>query len=108
MNLAFFIARRTAQHTPDNKPGVMERIAVISVALSVAVMILAMAVIMGFKYEVARKVTAFAAHAVVTDVRGVGTLDSDRKSTRLNSSHRSLSRMPSRAASSVRPTLWER
>ncbi|MFQ8713129.1 MAG: hypothetical protein ACLR93_05285 [Alistipes onderdonkii] len=36
------------QHTPDNKPGVMERIAVISVALSVAVMILAMAVIMGF------------------------------------------------------------
>lgn len=72
MNLAFFIARRTAQHTPDNKPGVMERIAVISVALSVAVMILAMAVIMGFKYEVARKVTAFAAHAVVTDVRGVG------------------------------------
>ena len=77
MNLAFFIARRTAQHTPDNKPGVMERIAVISVALSVAVMILAMAVIMGFKYEVARKVTAFAAHAVVTDVRGVGTLDSE-------------------------------
>ena len=54
MNLAFFIARRTAQHTPDNKPGVMERIAVISVALSVAVMILAMAVIMGVKYEVAR------------------------------------------------------
>ena len=49
----------------------------ISVALSVAVMILAMAVIMGFKYEVARKVTAFAAHAVVTDVRGVGTLDSE-------------------------------
>ena len=77
MNLAFFIARRTAQHTPDNKPGVMERIAVISVALSVAVMILAMAVIMGFKHEVARKVTAFAAHAVVTDVRGVGTLDSE-------------------------------
>ena len=84
MNLAFFIARRTAQHTPDNKPGVMERIAVISVALSVAVMILAMAVIMGFKYEVARKVTAFAAHAVVTDVRGVGTLDSEpvRRSAR--------------------------
>ena len=77
MNLAFFIARRTAQRTPENKPGVMERIAVISVALSVAVMILAMAVIMGFKHEVARKVTAFAAHAVVTDVRGVGTLDSE-------------------------------
>ena len=54
MNLAFFIARRTAQRTPENKPGVMERIAVISVALSVAVMLLAMAVIMGFKQEVSR------------------------------------------------------
>lgn len=37
----------------------MERIAVISVALSVAVMLLAMAVIMGFKQEVSRKVAAF-------------------------------------------------
>ena len=84
MNLAFFIARRTAQHTPDNKPGVMERIAVISVALSVAVMLLAMAVIMGFKQEVSRKVAAFSGHAVVNGVRGVGTLDSDpvRRSAR--------------------------
>ena len=76
MNLAFFIARRTAQRTPENKPGVMERIAVISVALSVAVMLLAMAVIMGFKQEVSRKVAAFSGHAVVNGVRGVGTLDS--------------------------------
>ena len=84
MNLAFFIARRTAQRTPENKPGVMERIAVISVALSVAVMILAMAVIMGFKQEVSRKVAAFSGHAVVNGVRGVGTLDSDpvRRSAR--------------------------
>ena len=50
----------------------MERIAVISVALSVAVMLLAMAVIMGFKQEVSRKVAAFSGHAVVNGVRGVG------------------------------------
>ena len=49
MNLAFFIARRMAKPSPENKPGVMERIAVVSVAVGVAVMILAMAVIMGFK-----------------------------------------------------------
>ena len=49
VNLAFFIARRMAQPAPGNKPGVMERIAVVSVALGMAVMILAMAVIMGFK-----------------------------------------------------------
>lgn len=77
VNLAFFIARRTAQRSPENRPGVMERIAVISVAISVAVMILAMAVIMGFKREVTRNVTSFAAHVVVTDVRGVGVLDSE-------------------------------
>ncbi|MEG0806873.1 MAG: FtsX-like permease family protein [Alistipes sp.] len=77
MNLAFFIARRTAHTGPDNKPGVMERIAVVSVALSVAVMILALAVMMGFKREVSRKMTGFAAHATLTDVRGVNTLDSE-------------------------------
>ena len=48
VNLSFFIARRMAQPAPGNKPGVMERIAVVSVALGMAVMILAMAVIMGF------------------------------------------------------------
>lgn len=58
MNLAFFIARRMAKPSPENKPGVMERIAVVSVALGAAVMILAMAVIMGFKREVAHKMTA--------------------------------------------------
>lgn len=77
MNLEFFIARRTAQPAPGNKPGVMERIAVVSVALSVGVMILALAVMMGFKREVTRKMTAFAAHAVLTDVRGVNALDSE-------------------------------
>ena len=77
MNLAFFIARRMAKPSPENKPGVMERIAVVSVALGAAVMILAMAVIMGFKREVAHKMTGFAAHVSVTDVRGVNALDSE-------------------------------
>ena len=71
MNLSFFIARRMARPSPENKPGVMERIAVISVALGVAVMILALAVIMGFKREVAHKMAGFAAHVSVTDIRGV-------------------------------------
>lgn len=77
MNLEFFIARRTAQSGPGNKPGVMERIAVVSVALSIAVMILALAVMMGFKREVTRKITGFAAHVTLTDVRGVNALDSE-------------------------------
>lgn len=66
-----------AKPSAENKPGVMERIAVVSVALGMAVMILSMAVIMGFKREVARKMTGFAAHVAVTDVRGVNALDSE-------------------------------
>ena len=76
MNLAFFIARRMALPTPENKPGVMERIAVGSVAIGVAVMILALAVVIGFKREVARKMEGLAAHVAVTDIRGVEALDS--------------------------------
>ncbi|WP_418982104.1 ABC transporter permease [Alistipes sp.] len=85
MNLPFFLARRMARSGPGNKPGVMERIAVVSVALSVAVMILALAVMMGFKREVTRKMTAFAAHVSVTDIRGANALDAApvRRSERL-------------------------
>lgn len=43
MNLAFFIARRMAKPSPENKPGVMERNAVCRWALGEAVMILARA-----------------------------------------------------------------
>lgn len=85
MNLAFFIARRIARPTPGNKPGVMERIAVGSVALGVAVMILTLAIVIGFKREVARKMEGLVAHVSVTDIRGVDALDSRpvRRSARL-------------------------
>lgn len=76
MNLAFFIARRTARPLPGERPGVMERIAVVSVALSVGVMILSLAVMMGFKHAIARKIAGFAAHVALTDVRSVEALDS--------------------------------
>lgn len=54
----------------------MERIAVVSVALSVGAMILALAVIMGFKREITHKIAGFAAHATLTDVRSVRAFDS--------------------------------
>ena len=64
-----------ARPTPENRPGVMERIAGGSVALGIAVMILAIAVVIGFKREVARKMEGLAAHVAVTDIRGVEVLD---------------------------------
>ncbi len=71
MNLELHIARRIARTSEGEKPSVMERIAVFSVALSLAVMILSLAVIMGFKREISRKMVAFTGHVVVTDVRNL-------------------------------------
>lgn len=75
MNLALFIARRTARSRSGDKPAVTERIAVVSVALGIAAMICTIAVIMGFKREISRKMTGFAAHVTLTDIRGRNTLD---------------------------------
>ncbi|MEG2614570.1 MAG: FtsX-like permease family protein [Alistipes sp.] len=76
MNLEFFIARRIAHDANGQRPGVMVRIAALSVAVSMAVMILALAVIMGFKHEVTRRVVGFAAHTEVTDIRSVSAITS--------------------------------
>ena len=53
----------------------MERIAVISVAISMAVMLLSLAVVFGFKREIAANMSGIAAHVVVTDVRGLHRTD---------------------------------
>lgn len=47
----------------------MVRIAVVSVALSMAVMIVALAVIMGFRREITERVAGFSGHVVLTDRR---------------------------------------
>ncbi|MBQ1951719.1 MAG: ABC transporter permease [Alistipes sp.] len=66
-----------ARSTEGHRPSVMERIAVISVAISVGVMILSLAVVFGFKREIAANMSGFSAHAVVTDVRGVHRVDAE-------------------------------
>lgn len=69
MNLAYFIARRIARPSEGNRPGVMVRIATVAVALSLTVMLISIAVIMGFKREVSRKIVGFATHAELSDIR---------------------------------------
>ncbi len=75
VDIALFIARRTAHPTPGEKPGVMERIAVVAVALSLAVMIVALAVVAGFKHEVGHRLSGLSSHVVLTDIRGVDAID---------------------------------
>jgi len=91
VNLPLLIALRMSRSSSDNK-GVMERVAVISVALSLTVMILALAVMLGFKREVSQKVAGFSAHVVVCGVRGLESPDADvvQRTTHLDSLIRSL------------------
>lgn len=77
MQLEFQIARRMARPTDGRKRSVMERIAVISVALSLSVMILSLAVVYGFKREIGAHMSGFASHVVVTDVRGMHRMDAE-------------------------------
>ena len=76
LNLEFFIARRTARTSPENRPGVMSRIAVVSVAVSVAVMLVALAVILGFKREVTARMGGFSAPVEVIDGAGIYAAES--------------------------------
>lgn len=64
----FFIARRIFQNKEEEKnispPAV--RVAVISIALGLVVMILAVAIVVGFKKEVRNKVIGFGSHIQIT------------------------------------------
>ena len=75
MNLPLFIARRMAHPSLENRPSVMVRIATIAVALSLAVMIISMAVIAGFKVELSRKICGVARHAELCDLRSLQSME---------------------------------
>lgn len=53
----------------------MVRIATASVAIGVAVMIVTLAVVMGFKSEIARRMTGFSSHVQVADMHTAGTAE---------------------------------
>lgn len=69
MNVEFFIARRIYFHKERGRkptpPAV--RIAMLGIALGLAVMILAVAIIVGFKKEVRNKVIGFGSHIRITN-----------------------------------------
>lgn len=69
-----FIARRLSSRTAG--PGsVMVRIAAATVAVSMAVMVVALAVIFGFKREVAAKLTGFAGQIEIVNLDGNSSLE---------------------------------
>ena len=77
MNFERFIAKRIYAHTDGkrqiSRPAI--RIALIGIIIGMAVMIVSIAVVMGFKSEVSSKVVGFGSHLQVISV----TLDQDRQ-----------------------------
>ncbi len=67
MHLPFFIARRLAASGKKNFSRLIIRIAVVAVALSVSVMLIASAFIAGFKTEISRKIFEFWGHIHISD-----------------------------------------
>ncbi len=70
LNLEFFLARRIAAAKTGGRNNVMVRIATLSVAVGVAVMIVSLAVIFGFKREIAAKLSGFGAQIQIVHMDG--------------------------------------
>lgn len=77
MNLPLLLARRMAQRSSGSRPGVMERIAVWATAAGMTVMIVALAVVVGFKREITARMTGFAAHISLCDRRSLRSPDAE-------------------------------
>jgi lipoprotein-releasing system permease protein len=65
MNLSFFIARRYLVKQKGTFSSFIIKLAIVATGLSVAVMIVAMAVVTGFKYSVTEKLYSFVGHVHV-------------------------------------------
>ena len=79
MSTEFFIAKRIYFSKSGEKkvspPAI--RIAMASIAIGLAVMVLAIAIIIGFKQEVRNKVIGFGSHIQITDFSGNNTYESN-------------------------------
>lgn len=69
MNLERFVAKRVASSNRKSFSGLIVRIAIVAVALSLAVMIVATAVIAGFKHQIGEKIFGFWGHIHVTSTQ---------------------------------------
>ncbi len=67
LNPEFFIARRLIKRNTGNFSDPIIRIAIIAVSLGLIVMILAIAIIIGFKHEISSKVIGFGGHIQVSN-----------------------------------------
>lgn len=72
MKVEYLLATHTARYDKGSRASVMMRIASLSVAIAIAVMIVSLAVIQGFRHEIHSDLKGFAADIVVVDMAALG------------------------------------
>ncbi len=68
MSVEYFIAKRSAEQKNGGKSSIMVRVATISVALSVALMVITLAIVFGFKREITASITGFTSEAIMSNI----------------------------------------
>ena len=76
MRTEFYIARRLSNRRDGNKAGVMERVATIATAVSLAVVIVTLSVVVGFKEELNAKISGSVSNVVITAPESRGVVSS--------------------------------
>ena len=75
MNFEYFIARKVAASGQKSFSRLIIRIAIAGIALSIAVMIIATALIRGFKSEISTKIFGFWGHIHITDINSTRSFE---------------------------------
>lgn len=77
MNFSYFIAKRVAVTNKQSFSRLIIRIAIAAIALCLAVMIIATAMISGFKKEISEKIFGFWGHISITDINSNMSLETE-------------------------------
>lgn len=77
MGIEYMLAVRTAAYDTSSRASVMMRIASLSVAIGIVVMLLSLSVIGGFRYEIRADLRGFAADIVLVDMTAQGRQQGD-------------------------------
>jgi lipoprotein-releasing system permease protein len=78
MSVEFDIARRLSSRKGGGRAGIMERVANIATAISLMVIILTLAVVVGFKRDVSTLISSVASDIVITAPQSMGTVSEQR------------------------------
>ena len=72
----FYIAQRLSKREEGNKAGIMERVAVVATAVSIAVIIITLSVVIGFKQDLHKLISGATADVTITAPQSGGVVSS--------------------------------